>query len=141
MSDEHEFHVEGDRRPSSATMLGRLALGAITHTARTTLHEMMHQEFPGDHCDLGCCQQRIALRWQCRTFAMLGLYVADPDSGVDASLAGRSLKYQSTCRQQALFGSPAANFSGSCAMNAPGVQGDEEAWSGRSAWSNPTGCP
>lgn len=120
-------------------MIGRLALGAVTMVSRTTLHEMMHDEFPGDHCDLNCCQQRIALRWQCRAFSTLGLYVADSDNGIDAGLSGRAITYSSTCKAPLIGASQA--FRGSCTMNDPGTQSGEDNWTGRGSWTNPPGCP
>ncbi len=125
-----------------AQMLGRLALGAIAHVSRGTLHEMMHQEFGNDHCELGCCHQRIALRWQCRTFSFLGLYAADPYSGIDRNLSTSTVYYATTCRDaDILTGTAKANFVGACSFTTPGIQGSEQAWTGASKWTNPGGCP
>jgi hypothetical protein len=139
------YAIEGDiDHPKSvsyfyqAQMLGRLALGAVAMLSRTTLHEMMHREFGLGHCSHGCCMQRIALRFQCRTFASLGLFTAETDSGIDTFLSGYLVSYNSECKNP-IFGPPEA-FDGYCYMNHPGRQGAASDWSGESSWSNPSGC-
>lgn len=114
--------------------LGRLALGSVSMISRTLLHEMMHREF-GRHCENGCCMQRIALRWQCRVFSVMGLYVADSDNGIDLGLDGTEIDYVSECSGSG------DNFRGSCQMNNPGTQSSYEDWTGRDDWTNPDGCP
>jgi hypothetical protein len=144
----HGFYENYSTYLQAATTLSKVALSAVSTLSRTLMHEMIHRyKWAGGHCTHKCCMQRIALTWQCRVSAYLGLYAAD-GNGIDwagnrtpAAWPPGLIAYSSVC-QDSIFSDPTKfmnSFDGNCQLTNPGEHGDKQDYAESGSQFNESG--